>query len=73
VPPERLTVFVNRAHISGILLAEQEGLQPVEPAMRQEPARYPAKTGTLGMPTPGDDAPRQSGRLRRFSNQEPTW
>jgi hypothetical protein len=73
VPPERLTVFVNRAHISGILLAEQDDLAAPEPAPRVETLRYPGGTGTLRMPAPTQEAPRQTGRLRRFSQQDPNW
>jgi hypothetical protein len=73
VPPERLTVFVNRAHISGILLTENVDYATLEPAPRGDAARHPAQTGTARQPVPGENAPRQTGRLRRFTNDDPNW
>jgi hypothetical protein len=70
VPPERLTVFVNRAHISGILLPETVE-QPVAaaPAQWQQPAPAPISS----LPPAGVNSPSHTGRLRRFSTQDTDW
>lgn len=73
VPPERLTVFVNRAHISGILLPENVDYAAPEPTPRPETMRNPTQVGTMRQPVPGENAPRQTGRLRRFANDDPNW
>jgi hypothetical protein len=78
IPPERLTVFVNRAHVSGVLIREADE-QPVaqsappvqerlQPPVRQEvvthiPAAMPA----------GVQAPTHTGRLRRLTATDDDW
>ncbi len=74
VPPERLTVFINRAHITGVFahdLSETGTLYS-----DGELARSGAGTGTLpgtGTLTNSIGSPPQTGRLRRFSNSDSTW
>lgn len=60
VPPERLTVFVNRLHISGVLLQESpdRGVPSTSNLHRQQHDLEPAMAGA------GDNA---TGRLRRFA------
>lgn len=70
VPPERLTVFVNRAHISGILLAEYADQVASEPVPRPESTSSPGAS-LAPQPVPHEDAPPPGGRLRRFSVQNP--
>lgn len=75
-PPERLTLFVNRAHISGVLLAEEvDEVQPIPepiPLRREEPNRA---TGTLmGTPMPTESRlTGKTGRLSRFSSNDSEW
>ena len=75
-PPERLTLFVNKAHISGVLLAEEiEETQPTPepiPLRREEPHRA---TGTLmGTPMPIESRlTGKTGRLSRFSTNDSEW
>jgi hypothetical protein len=67
VPPERLTVFVNRAHLTGVLLADASDAAPELLPQRQEavrPAVNPEPRGTVGTGT---------GRLSRFAAPEPEW
>lgn len=110
VAPERLTIFVNRAHVTGIFLADvedavdgvsnrQEGTNSLRPGARSTgmlPPQAPARatgplaapvaygsghtpgrgTGTLTPPPPPplaplpEEAPRGTGRLRRFTTSE---
>ena len=77
VPPERLTVFVNRAHISGVLLAEPdtEIAAPVQhaPERLQPPVRYDSGLQTGGNYPAGVQAPSHTGRLRRLSTTDSDW
>lgn len=67
VPPERLTVFVNRNHISGVLLSES-----LDAHQTGSLATEPAELATVG-PAAVDPAKPQTGRLRRFAQPETTW
>lgn len=69
VPPERLTVFVNKAHINGVLLSESTDAASAQP----EPAApRPAQQGAGALP-PGAQSPSHTGRLRRLTAPDSTW
>jgi hypothetical protein len=73
VPPERLTVFVNRAYVSGVLLAdavEQPSAAQIMADRLQQPARLP-QSSNLRDPYPaGVQSPSHTGRLRRLSTTD---
>jgi hypothetical protein len=76
-PPERLTVFVNRAHISGLLLAEPEEQTLAQPQPLLERLRPPIRIAPLPESQPAHPAGAQSlsptGRLRRLSTTDSDW
>lgn len=78
VPPERMTIFVNRSHISGILLAESA--ETAFATGQLSPDRLPAapplsisSVRELRAVPPGVQSPSHTGRLRRLSSTDSEW
>jgi|GEM_PF-3267041 len=74
VPPERLTVFINRTHITGIFAHDLSGTGTLHGD--DELARSGAGTGALqgtGTLASPIGSPPQTGRLQRFSNSNSSW